>query len=481
MDMHAADVLDLIEPWFRRSPGRVALIGSGQRFTYGELDELSADVARQLRRAGVRSGAGVIVRGRPSPWAVIAMLGALRAGARYVPIDGNFPPGRQRAMADSSGARLALSQSGVDERPALEAVDGPDRPADTAPGVAYTCFTSGSTGVPKRVDVPVAALAYSTAARLHHYPEPLTGFLMCSSISFDSSVAGIYWTLACGASLIVAGDRPAGLVAIARAAVAQHASHLLMIPSLYRMLISGGLADMLGSLRVAIVAGETCPPGLVATHFTRLPRARLYNEYGPTECTVWSTVHACTEQDANAEHVPIGRPIHGTTVHLRDARGAPVDAGAVGELWVEGPGVALPDTQGFYRTGDLGRLRPDGLLEFHGRIDAQLKLGGARIEIGEIEDGLLRHPEISAAAVGVADRTAARPVLAAYVVPGPGSCPDGATLRQHLLGYLPAAAIPAYVELVEDLPRKPNGKVDRRRLDELTARRAAASPPPAPV
>lgn len=458
----ATDVLDLVVPWFREAPQRIAVAGSGERLTYADLAARTDAIADGLRSDGLRPGDGVVIHARLSPWAVVAMLGVLRAGGRYVPVDAGFPPQRQRMMAELSGARFVLRQPGVPELP-------PAKQHDNRPGLAYTCFTSGSTGIPKRVDIPVPALAYSTAARLAYYPEPVSGFLLCSSISFDSSVAGIYWTLASGGTLVVASDRAIDLVPIARAAAAHEASHLLMIPSLYRMLVSGGLVGMLATVRAAIVAGESCPPSLVATHYERLPETVLYNEYGPTECTVWSTVHACVAQDGAARSVPIGRPIPGTAVHLRDEAGAAVADGAVGEMWIAGPGVAAPTRDGMYRTGDLARRRPDGLLEFHGRTDTQIKLSGARVETGEIEHVLLRHGCVSAAAVGVADRGGSRPRLTAFVVPRPGAEVDAEALRAHVRQYLPAAAVPVNVVTVQRIPTHANGKVDHRALDELSA------------
>lgn len=456
------DVLDLVVPSFREAAKRTAIVGSGERLTYADLDARTSAIAEGLRHDGLRPGDGVVIHARLSPWAVVAMLGVLRAGGRYIPIDEGFPPQRQRMMAELSGARLALHQPGL---PALP----PAQRHDNLPGMAYTCFTSGSTGIPKRVDIPIPALAYSTAARLAYYPEPVSSFLLCSSISFDSSVAGIYWTLACGGTLVVSGDRAIDLVPIARAAAEHQASHLLMIPSLYRMLVSGGLVDMLKPLRTAIVAGESCPPSLVATHYQRLPDTALYNEYGPTECTVWSTVHACDGQDGTARSVPIGRPIPGTAVHLLDQAGAVVADGQVGEMWIAGPGVAASTRDGLYRTGDLARLRPDGLLEFHGRTDAQIKVSGARVETGEIEHVLLRHGSVSAAAVGVADRTGSRPRLTAFVVPRPGAELDADALRAYVRLYLPAAAVPVRFVAVEEIPSQANGKVDHRTLDRLSA------------
>ncbi|GAB3800552.1 amino acid adenylation domain-containing protein [Micromonospora zhanjiangensis] len=457
------DLLSTIDGQFSRVPDRPALVGPQGTLTYRELDRESAAVAERLRAAGLRAGDGVVLHSRLSPWAVVAMLGTLRAGGRYVPVDSGFPADRQRLMTELSGARLALREPD----PVPLSIGEGETP--TGSGMAYTCFTSGSTGTPGRVDVPLSCLAFSTFTRLGYYREPVSGFLLCSSISFDSSVAGIYWTLVSGGTLIVPSDRPADLVAVARSAAYHRASHLLMIPSLYQLLVSGGLSDLLASLRVVVVAGEPCPPRLVAAHFDKLPGTELHNEYGPTECTVWSTVHRCVPTDAAGDSVPIGRPLANTSVQVRDDAGRPVEPGAVGEMWIEGPHVAAPNHGTAYRTGDRARVRADGALEFRGRADGQLKLGGARVELGEIEHVLARHEHVGAAAVGVAGRHGQRPQLAAYVVAHGEVDPDPEALRRHARRYLPLAAVPSVVVVVERLPCLPNGKLDRRRIDELTA------------
>lgn len=460
------DVLALITPRLRANADRTAVVDRHGRLSYRDLDRRSAAVAAELRAHGGGPG-GVAVHARLGAWAIVAMLGALRAGARYVPIDAAFPPARQRLMHLAGGVRTVLREPGVPDPAAGWSPDaGPDRP-----GYAYTCFTSGTTGVPKRIDVPVSALAFSTAARLAYYREAVRGFLLCSSISFDSSVAGIYWTLACGGTLIIPSDRPSDLMALTRAAAAERASHLLLVPSLYRMLLAGPLSARLRDLSTVIVAGEPATPALVGQHLAQLPATALFNEYGPTECTVWSTVHRCGPADAESGTVPIGRPIPGCRLEVRDPAGGPVRAGEPGELWIGGPGVATPTAAGWYRTGDLVRVRADGVLEFHGRFDAQLKLGGVRIELGEVEHVLGAQPGVLAAAVGVAGRHSERPALTGFVVPAPDGVDPG-RVRAGMLGHLPAAAVPAAIVVVDRLPTQPNGKVDRRALDE----RAATNP-----
>ncbi|MGW2231395.1 amino acid adenylation domain-containing protein [Streptomyces formicae] len=474
-------ILDLVEP---RLGGRASAVADGTgTFSYRELDEVSRAVAHALLARGARPDEPVVVHGTASRHTIAALLGVLRAGCCYVPVDAGFPEERRRLMAQGCGARFVL----VPEENETGAVAGlehvalatrqrtgqPSGPADASRGThAYTCFTSGSTGLPKPVTIAATSLGWSTAARLRHYAERVGAFLLCSSLSFDSSMAGIWWTLASGGLLVVPGGRPGDLLAVARAAERHHATHLLMVPSLYGAALRGGLAPRLRTLTTVIVAGESCSPALVARHLAELPQAELYNEYGPTECTVWATVHACAPADARARAVPIGRPIAGVTLHIAAAPDAP----GTGELYIAGPGLAVPGTDAerfvdlhgtrHYRTGDLVTVREDGELLFRGRADHQLKLGGVRVERAEIERALTSCDGITDAGIGVSGAPRPRPV--GFVVTG-GTALDEQRVRAQLLRSLPTTALPARVIAVPALPRLPNGKVDYGTLDRRAA------------
>ncbi|MEU4475586.1 amino acid adenylation domain-containing protein [Micromonospora sp. NPDC023888] len=431
-----SDVLAMIRARMREMPATTALVDRHGSTTYGDLERVSGSIANYLKTRDVAVGEPVGVHAPLSRWAVAGMLGVLRAGARYVPIDMAFPAERQQQMKQRSGARIHLTQDLIATLPEGTAPwrDGP---------YAYTIFTSGSTGNPQAVTVSRTALSYSTTARIEYYREPPHRFLLCSSISFDSSVAGIYWTLCTGSTLIIPSDRPADLPAVLRSGREHQPTHALMVPSLYRLLLRAPIE----SLTTVIVAGETCSPELVRQHFEIAPRTALFNEYGPTECTVWSTVHKCAPGE---NPVPIGRPIPGTTVSIQD-----------GELVISSPGVANGHRE--YRTGDVVSLGDDGLLRYHGRADDQLKLGGMRIEPAEIESALLTFPGITDAAIGVHDSR-----VAAFLT-GLSSIDEG-KLRTHLLRRLPAVAVPRAFRPVASLPSLPNGKLDRAEL----ANRAAA-------
>lgn len=490
------ELSELIDRGIRAGGAQPAVTDSEGSLSYQELDRAASTLGTHLLTAGVRPGEPVVIHCRLSRWAVVAMLGVLRAGAQYVPVDTAFPAERRAAMIRESGARLVV----LEPQPSAELPPGcafeavlripghssqwpvqPGRFPDTGPNrPAYTLFTSGSSGAPKGVAVSRRGLAYSTQARLAHYRSSPSVFLLCSSISFDSSAGGIYWALASSAHLVIPSPVVVDTVAILAACERHRASHVLLIPSLYRILLDSDQNNRLSSLRTVIVAGETCPPDLVRRHFRLLPDTALYNEYGPTECTVWALAHRCQPADGDAATVPIGRPIPGAVAYLR-TDDAPAAADQVGELWLSGPGVALgyssasgspaagtrPDDR-VYRTGDFARMDSDGLVHYIGRRDGQLKLAGARVERQEIEHALSAAIGGRGSAVGVIRQDGTPIALVGFVVAAPEEL-HLATLRRRMRGTLPYAAIPETFQAVDTLPVLSNGKLDRQALDRMAA------------
>jgi acyl-coenzyme A synthetase/AMP-(fatty) acid ligase len=361
-------------------------------------------------------------------------------------------------------------------------------------------YTSGSTGAPKGVAVEHHSLVSSTQARIAFYPAP-RAFLLLSAVAFDSAMAGIFGTLTQGSALCLP---PAGMETdpreIARLIAAHRIDALLALPSLYELLLEAAEGAQLASLRTVIVAGERCPPRLVTQSRARVPTAALVNEYGPTEATIWSTAWRAPPHPAAPPQstVPIGRPIDGVRVWLRDGSGQQVAAGETGELCVSGAGVArgylgrpdltaavfVADPAGppgarLYRTGDLARQRADGELEFVGRMDRQLKIRGFRIEPAEIEEAILRLGGVRQAVVMESPR-APGAALAAFVT-ADGLTP--AQVRQSLGDRLPAYMVPTEVCLLEALPLTLTGKVDHRMLASMLTQAdgAAADPPRSPT
>jgi amino acid adenylation domain-containing protein/FkbM family methyltransferase len=408
----------LFERQAARQPEAEALVFAEHGLSYGALDEQAEQLARRLRAHGVGPEVRVGLCVERSPAMLAGILGILKAGGAYVPLDPTYPTERLDYMLTDSRARLVLTHSALlDKLPpagiATLCLDqlGDPAPASAAPlaelhpgCAAYVIYTSGSTGRPKGVVVSHANAVQSTAERFRYYPDPVRRFLLLSSFAFDSSVAGLFWTLGQGGCLVLPPEGAQKDPALLGGLIArQRVSHLLCLPSLHSLLLEQ--AGRLDSLRAVIVAGEACPRDTVTRHLARCPQARLYNEYGPTEATVWSSVHEITAHDLETERsISIGRPLAHTRLYLLDAQLEPVPVGVPGEIHLGGAGVArgyldkpaltaerfLPDPFGppggrLYRTGDLARWRADGTLEFLGRMDQQVKLRGHRIEPGETD------------------------------------------------------------------------------------------------
>ena len=486
---HRPTLHGLFEAQAVRKPDATAIVSSTGSLTYRDLNARANRLAHRLRALGVRPDDRVALHAARTPDAVAGLLAILKAGAGYVPLDPDWPAARQRdLLADCAPAALLIS-GGEQQDAGIPVVDlreeqpYPDHDPEPAAGpehLAYVIYTSGSTGRPQGVMVEHRHVVASVTARVEAYPVPQRS-LSLLPIASDSSVAGVFGPLTSGGALVLvdAPDRPAAEL------VRQRVDTLLCVPSQYSAILAdladladlAELADLDGpppGLVTAIVAGEVCPPELIAESRRVLPGVALHNEYGPAEATEWATHHDCGP-GTPGRTVPIGRPIAGARVHVLDALRRPVPAGVPGELHIGGSGVArgylgrpgltaerfLPDPfvpgERMYRTGDIARRRPDGALEYLGRSDDQIKLRGHRIEPGEIVHHLTRHPDIAEAAVVVhGDRlvgyyTAARPL-------------DAAALRLALAQRLPGHLLPAALVHLDALPRTPGGKLDRRAL-----------------
>ena len=439
----------LVEAQAAETPDATALVAADGSLTYADLDARANRLARHLQGLGVGPEARVALLLERSAAAVVAVLATLKAGGAYVPVDPTYPADRVAFMLEDADVHAVVTQvehaetasaSGVPvvDVDAEALADLPSDPVDAAAGpenAAYVIYTSGSTGRPKGVVVEHRHAVASTAARRATYPEAVGAYLLLPSFSFDSSVAGLFWTLSTGGTLVVpAPDEAADPRALAGLVEANGVTHVLGVPSLVGPILDH--ADRLGSLQTCIVAGEACPPALTERFAGRLPGARLFNEYGPTEATVWSTVYDTAGWPDDRERtatLPIGRPIPGARVALLDEAGRRVPVGVSGEIAVGGVGVARgylgrpdltaerfvegPDGERVYRTGDLGRFLPDGTLVFLGRTDDQVKIRGYRVELGEIEAVLGDHEGVAEAAVALRDDASGEPRLVAAVVP----------------------------------------------------------------
>jgi len=507
-----ACIHELIAAAAAADPAAACAIDAAGTLTYGELELRSNQLANHLAAAGVGPEVRVGLCLERSSRMLVAMLGVLKAGGAYVPIDPAYPEDRRAFVIRDARVPVLLTEGELvaageefggarvirlDAEWEAIAAAGDEAPAaGVGPrNLAYVIYTSGSTGTPKGVEIEHRNLVHSTTARYAYYSRDPRRYLLLSSFAFDSSVAGIFWTLTRGGALVLpASGEEKEVARLGELIAGQGVTTMLALPSLYGLLLDHVDPQALSSLECVVVAGEACPRDLPARHRAKLPDAELHNEYGPTEATVWCTATACNEVDAAGPvppPVPIGAPIPNTRVWLLDAHGRPVPRGVPGELYVGGAGVArgyldrpeltaerfVPDALSgvdgarLYRTGDLARALPDGRIEFLGRIDDQVKVRGYRIELGEIEDAIAAAPGVREAVVVARPDAAGDTRLVAYVV-GP-STTDGiaAGLRERLPEYM----VPGAIVALDELPRTPNGKVDRRALPEPDGGRPAVS------
>ncbi|VVD34166.1 non-ribosomal peptide synthetase [Paraburkholderia dioscoreae] len=471
-----------------------------QQMTYGELDANADRVAAALIEAGVQADTAVALCVERSFDMVVALIGVLKAGAAYLPVDPDYPADRIAYLLNDAKPAVVLTQPHLLERVTqavdsanvkiltIDALRGADFTLSAAVAVApdqlaYLIYTSGSTGKPKGAGNTHRALANRIAWMQDAYRLDTSDVVLHKTpFGFDVSVWEFVWPLAVGAKLAIAapGDHrdPARLVA----AVETHrVTTLHFVPSMLAAFVAH-LEDFRAAARCAsieriVASGEALAPELVARVAQQLPHARLYNLYGPTEAAIDVSHWTCDARDADAASVPIGHPIANLQLHVLDAALQPLPQGATGELYLGGAGLArgylgraaltaerfIPDPFAhgarLYRTGDLARRRADGALDYLGRMDTQVKLRGQRIELGEIETLLRATPGVHDAVVIVRDEQ-----LIGYVARGGDSALDTQTLLDGLHAQLPPYMVPSHLIQMDVLPVTPNGKCDRHAL-----------------
>ncbi|OZO04297.1 non-ribosomal peptide synthetase [Pseudomonas sp. IB20] len=486
-------VHQLIEAQAQRTPHAQALVFAEQRLTYAELNRRANRLAHCLMAAGVGPDVLVGVAVERSIEMVVGLLAVLKAGGAYVPLDPEYPRERLAYMLQDSGVKLLLTQAHLLEQlpisPGLECLvvgeSGFEGYSDTNPGIAlsgenlaYMIYTSGSTGQPKGAGNRHLALTNRLCWMQQAYALSASDtVLQKTPFSFDVSVWEFFWPLMTGASLVVAapGDHrdPARLVALINA---ERVTTLHFVPSMLQAFLQDTTVGTCQTLQRIVCSGEALPVDAQQQVFTKLPQAALYNLYGPTEAAIDVTHWVCV--DEGRDTVPIGQPIANLRTYVLDADLQAVAVGVAGELYLGGIGlargyhrrpgltaerfIASPFKSGerLYRTGDRVCQRADGVIEYLGRLDHQVKLRGLRIELGEIEARILEHPQVQEASVQVIDGKQ----LVGYLVLQAPSEHWRASLSAYLLAHLPDYMVPAQWVLLAQMPLSPNGKLDRKAL-----------------
>ncbi|MCB9100063.1 MAG: amino acid adenylation domain-containing protein [Anaerolineales bacterium] len=486
----------LFEAQVEQTPNITAIVFEGQQLTYRELNERANQLAHYLQNLGVGTETLVGIYVERSIDMVVGLLGVLKAGGAYVPLDPAFPADRLAFMVADSEAKVLLTQQllkdllpvtddvktvCLDTDWELIAQESSDNlPAQSqAHNLAYVIYTSGSTGKPKGVQLEHQGVVnFLTTMRQEPGLAPDDVLLSVTTLSFDISVLEVFLPLTTGAQLVVVSRATAADGKRLAAELEQSGTTVMQAtPATWRLLIESGWSG-LASLKI-LCGGEALPRDLANQLLDRC--AALWNVYGPTETTIWSTT---IQVQPGENAISIGRPIGNTQCYVLDAELQPAPIGVPGELHIGGDGLArgylkrpeltnekfiadpFRDKPGarLYKTGDLVHYRPDGTIEFLGRIDHQVKIRGFRIELGEIESVLTQHPAVHMAVVTDREDVPGDRRLVGYIIPNNGDEPKVSELRRFLGETLPAYMVPSNFVIMEAFPLTPNGKVNRRAL-----------------
>jgi len=501
---------ELFETWASRMPEKIALVSRSERVTYEELNRRANQLAHHLITYGAGEETRVGIHCERSLDMIVAVLGVLKAGAAYVPLDPSYPDERLLWILEDAGVQLVLSVSDLqDELPAhrapvilldsdwpLIAANSDENPTQqiTPDQLAYIVYTSGSTGTPKGVAVPHRGVVRLVHGNNYASFSPDETFLQFAPLAFDASTFEIWGSLLNGAQLVLMPPGVASLSDLGQALLDHRVTTLWLTAGLFHQMVDEQL-EALGGLRQLLAGGDVLSPSHVTRFVTAVPSCKLINGYGPTENTTFTCCYAMDHQTDFANTVPIGRPIGSTQVFILDQQLQLSPPGFVGELYASGDGLARgyhgrPEITAeqfiphpfstkpgarLYRTGDRARYLAGGNIEFLGRADEQVKIRGYRIELGEIEAVLTRAPGVQQAAVAVRDYGAGDKRLIAYLVGDVVSDKLQKTLRAVLPDYM----IPSAVVMLDELPLTPNGKVDRRALIAREEIQTPSKPAPA--
>jgi len=504
-DLFSRSVSELFEEQVDDSPDSLAVVFNNGGVTYRQLNQRANQIARRLRRLGVTRGSLVGLCMDRAANLIAGLLGILKSGAAYVPLDPEYPERRLAFMISDSGVRLVLSQASTSEK--LRPFRGQlrelrlDTELDTwdespenlevdlsGDDLAYVMYTSGSTGNPKGVMIPHRGIVRLVRNTGYCDFGPDQTFLLLAPISFDASTFEIWGPLLNGARLAIMRPGTPALDELGSAIRRYGVTTLWLTASLFHLMVDRRPED-LRSLRQLVAGGDVLSPTHVRTALAVLDDGVVINGYGPTESTTFACCYRMAKGYEVAGSIPIGQPISHTFAYVLDERLQPLPPGVPGELFIGGAGLALgylnqpeltrerfipnpfsgESSARLYRTGDRVRLRSDRNMEFLGRVDHQVKISGHRIELEEVEATLRLYYQVRQAVAVAADDSSGQKRLVAHLLPSVPGCLDTEALKRFLADRLPSFMIPSAFVEVDEFPLSPNGKVDRIAL-ALTGR-----------
>lgn len=482
---------ELFEEQVERTPDNIALVFENKSLTYRELNDKANSLARILRKKGAKPDLMIGIMIERSLEMIIGIIGILKSGGAYIPIDPDYPRDRIEYMLEDSRADILLTRAGLSERLKysgkvinieetslyLEDKENIEK-INKSSDLAYIIYTSGSTGKPKGVLIEHKSIVNTLSWRTKYY-----GFseadvvLQIPSFSFDSSVEDIFTPLISGGRLVLIPQHERLDLEYLRKTIKDNkVTHFLIVPSLYKSFLEE-IHEDLRKMKTITVAGESFTSTLVEEHFKKLSNVRLFNEYGPTENSVCSTVY---EFDKDNSDIVIGQAIDNSKCYILNKHNGIQPMGIPGELCVSGVGLArgylnrqklteekftenpFIKYKKMYRTGDIARWLPNGNIEFLGRADHQVKIRGYRIELTEIENVLLKHEKIKDSTVWIWEKEDKDKYLCGYIVRDKEFTHK--EIREYLAKELPEYMIPTYFMDMDSLPLTPNGKIDRKAL-----------------
>jgi tyrocidine synthetase III len=491
-------VVQLLEAQAQQVPNKIAVVAADTTLYYGQLNETANQLAACLQQQGIAPGHLVAIRLPRSEWMVVAIVGILKAGAGYIPIDTTYPEERYRFIIGDSGCQTVVDEAWIREfiQQQQQYPTANIGPLCTPDATAYVIYTSGTTGLPKGTVVTHGSLANRIMAEadlLEVNEQTVT--CLTTNYVFDVSLLELFLPLTVGGSLVIPTQAQVEAPDQLFTLIKDKAVTLLQGTPSFVLHILSGVAMEAGqmpalALRQLCIGGESLPPDMVQLLKSILPQVTINNHYGPTETTIDAIALPNVQ---SVERNIIGRPLPDTKVYVLDSRLQLMPVGVVGEICIGGAGVAMgylnrpeltaekfvndPFVPGgrLYRTGDLGRWTEKGTIEFIGRKDNQVKIRGFRVELGEIETALQRYPGITAVAVTAQPNVHGQLDLVAYLTAATACSP--AELQAFLATQLPAYMVPSYYVQVEAMPLGPTGKINRKMLLQLAAPAMGASAP----